>query len=316
MLSAAFLLPTFVGEKARVDPRADQAGGSYAKDGPGEQAQLDPARAAKIVKGFASRLGADLVGICRTDPLWSYSHRGEIHYNNWEEWGRELDPPLEYAVVVATAMDGEYVAAAPHTPTVVESSLGYAKGAYITTILAQWFGAMGYRAVAEHNRNYDSLMVPLAVEAGLGELGRQGYLIADKYGPGVRLFVCQTDMPLAPDRPLDLGAEKFCERCVKCAQSCPSGSIPTSREKTMERGLLRWKMDEESCFDYWGKVGTDCCICMAVCPFNRPDRPLHRMVRGILKRSHPAQVVFPHLDNLLYGRKWKPRKAPDWMDYG
>ena len=315
MLKAAFILADFVGPQARVDPAAAQEAGTYAQADQAAPAGLDPARASEIVKGFARQLGADLVGICRTDPRWSYSHRGEIFYDRWTDWGREIGDPLPFAVVVATAMDDRQVAAAPHTPTAVESSLGYARGAYITTILAQWFGAMGYAAVAEHNRNYDSLMVPLAVEAGLGELGRQGYLIAERYGPGVRLFACQTEMPLAPDKPLDLGAERFCERCLKCAESCPSGSIPKGREKTPERGLLRWKLDEESCFDYWGRVGTDCCICMAVCPFNRPDRPLHRLVRRVLKRSYPAQVIFPHLDNLIYGRRWRPRQAPDWIDY-
>ncbi len=39
--------------------------------------------------------------------------------------------------------------------------------------MAQWFGNMGYRAVAEHNRHYDLLMVPLAVDAWLAELARR-----------------------------------------------------------------------------------------------------------------------------------------------
>ncbi len=141
---------------------------------------------------------------------------------------------------------------APHTPAVVESGYNYARGAYITTILSQWFGRMGYRAVAKHNRHYDLLMVPLAVDAGLGELGRQGYLIADKFGPRIQLFAVQTDMPLVPDLPVDLGAEKFYERCFKCAESCPSRSIPRERRKTVERGLLRWKLNDDSYFDYFG----------------------------------------------------------------
>jgi hypothetical protein len=38
---------------------------------------------------------------------------------------------------------------------------------------------MGNRAAAHHSRHYDLNMVPLAIDAGLGELGRFGYLIAD-----------------------------------------------------------------------------------------------------------------------------------------
>jgi len=316
MLVSSFELPNMLGSKARVNPESAGAESTYAAKGEAPPPfSMEPERATRIVKEWARHLGADLVGICKVDPRWAYSHKGEIHYGEWEEWGSKVPEPLPYAVVVATAMDSEMVVTAPHTPAVVESGYNYARGAYITTILSQWFGRMGYRAVAEHNRHYDLLMVPLAVDAGLGELGRQGYLIADKFGPRVRLFAVQTDMPLVPDQPVDLGAEKFCERCLKCAESCPSRSIPRERKKSVERGLLRWKLNDDGCFDYWGKVGTDCCVCMAVCPFSRPYRNVHKLVRFLLGRSALARILFPHVDNLIYGRKWKPRKPTEWMAY-
>lgn len=90
--------------------------------------ELDPARASKIVKGFALHLGAVQAGICRADSRWAYSHRGEIFYDNWEGWGKELPEPLPYAVVIATEMDRENVDGGPHTPAVVESGTNYAKG--------------------------------------------------------------------------------------------------------------------------------------------------------------------------------------------
>ena len=316
MLASSFELANMVGHKARVNPGSAGAQSTYAPQGETPPPfPMDPAKATRIVKEWARHLGADLVGVCKIDPRWAYSHKGEIHYGEWGEWGKPVPEPLPYAVVVATAMDSDMVATAPHTPAVVESGYNYARGAYITTIMAQWFGNMGYKAVAEHNRHYDLLMVPLAVDAGLGELGRQGYLIADRYGPRVRLFAVQTDMPLVPDRPVDLGAEKFCETCRKCAESCPSHSIPREQPKTTKRGILRWKLNEDSCFDYWGKIGTDCCVCMAVCPFSRPYRSIHKLARYLLRRSALARTLFPHVDNLIYGRKWKPRKPLEWMAY-
>lgn len=316
MLASSFELANMVGHKARVNPGSAGAQSTYAPQGETPPPfPMDPAKATRIVKEWARHLGADLVGVCKIDPRWAYSHKGEIHYGEWGEWGEPVPEPLPYAVVVATAMDSDMVATAPHTPAVVESGYNYARGAYITTIMAQWFGNMGYKAVAEHNRHYDLLMVPLAVDAGLGELGRQGYLIADRYGPRVRLFAVQTDMPLVPDRPVDLGAEKFCETCRKCAESCPSHSIPREQPKTTKRGILRWKLNEDSCFDYWGKIGTDCCVCMAVCPFSRPYRSIHKLVRYLLRRSALARILFPHVDNFIYGRKWKPRKPLEWMAY-
>jgi len=303
MVGAAFELPAFLGPHALAEPAPESS-----------PAEMDPAKATRIIKGFARNLGADLVGVCRVDPRWTYSHRGEIFYDNWEEWGAEIPPPLPFAVVVATEMDRRNVNGGPHTPTVVESSCNYAKGAFITTALARWAGNMGYHAAAHHNRHYDLLVVPLAVDAGLGELGRLGYLITDRFGPRVRLFAVTTDLPLVPDKPVDLGVEGFCERCLKCADSCPSRSIPHG-EKKLSNGIERWKLNEETCFDYWGKVGTDCSVCMGVCPFSRPDRPLHRFVRWFIRRSPLARRVFPHLDNLIYGRKWRPREVPDWVDY-
>jgi reductive dehalogenase len=303
MIGACFDMPPLFGQLAEASPTA----GSLPE-------KVDPARAAMIVKGFARRIGADLVGICRVNPAWAYSRRGEIFYGNWDDWGRELPEPLPFAVVVATEMDRGNVCAGPHTPALFESSCNYGKGAFITTILSRWFAAMGYRAVAQHSRHYDFNMVPLAIDAGLGELGRLGYLISDGFGPRVRLFAVTTDMPLAPDLPVDLGVEGFCRRCFKCADSCPSRSIPAG-EKIVVNGVEKWKLNEETCFDYWAKVGTDCSICMGVCPFSRPNRGIHRLARRVIRRSRLAQTVFPAIDNLIYGKRWKPRPVAEWLDY-
>ncbi len=278
MILASFALPGFLAGQAQVTPDPAKA-----------PVSLNSKEASEIVKGFARHLGAALVGICRVNPLWAYSHRGEIFDNNWEDWGKEIGQPLPYAVVIATEMDLENVGAGPHTPALVESSANYALGAYITTILAQWFGGLGYRAVAHHNRHYDLLLVPLAVDAGLGELGRHGYLVADRLGPRVRLFAVTTDLPLQPDLPRDKGIEAFCRACKKCATACPSRSIPLEG-MTVQNGLERWKLQEETCFEYWGKVGTDCSVCMGICPFSRPNRSVHKIVKWLLPRSWLAQT--------------------------
>jgi len=173
---------------------------------------------------------------------------------------------------------------------------------------------MGYRGVAQNSRHYDIALPPLAVDAGLGEVGRLGYLIAPKFGARVRIFAVLTDMPLVPDKPISIGVDEFCKWCKKCAESCPSRSI-LMEDKVVYNGALKWKLDAESCFDYWTKVGTDCSICMAVCPYSRPNTLLHRIVRWYVVRSRLAQKYFPLVDNFLYGRKWRPKPVPSWLDY-
>jgi reductive dehalogenase len=305
MVWSAFEMPHFLGPHRYSDPQPKTP-----------KSNLDPQQAAKIVKGLAKHLGAVLVGVCPIDPLWVYSKRGEIFYGNWQDWGKEINPDdlAPFAVVFAVEMNAASVGTAPHTPSVTESALNYAKGAYISTLLARWFSHMGYRGIAEHTRNYDMALPAMAVDAGLGEVGRLGYLMGPKYGARLRLFATLTDMPLAVDKPISIGGDKFCERCKKCAECCPSRSIPLE-DKVIHNGVLKWKLSEESCFEYWSKVGTDCCICMAICPFSRPDTLFHNAVRWFVARSKLAQIVFPIVDNYLYGKKWRPKPAPGWLAY-
>jgi len=303
MLISADEMPDFLGQYAISEP----ASGSSPAD-------MDPEKATQIVKNYAKHLGADLVGVCKVNPNWIYSHRGEIHHGNWEEWGKEIKDIPPFAIVMVTEMARDAVISAPHVPAASESTINYAKGAYLGTMLAKWLQHMGYRGVAQHTRNYDVILPPLAVDAGLGEIGRQGYLIAPKFGARSRVFAVLTDMPLLADKPISLGVEEFCEKCMKCAESCPSRSIPKG-EKTICRGVEKWKLNEESCYAYWSRVGTDCAICMAICPFSRPNSYFHRSIRWLIAHSPLAKSVFPHIDNLIYGKRWKTKKVPDWLTY-
>ena len=303
MVEATDDIPHYLGHYARSIPVSEL-----------KHPEMTPEKATPIIKNFALHLGADLVGICKVNPAWTYSKRGEIHYDNWEDWGKEISDLPPYALVFLLEMSRDHVMSAPHTPSLAESATKYAKGAYISTILARWFSHMGYRAFAEHTRNYDLILPPLAVDAGLGEIGRQGYLIAPKFGARVRLFAVLTDMPLLTDKPVSLGVEAFCRTCLKCAESCPSRSIPKG-EKTICRGVEKWKLDEESCFAYWARAGTDCCICMAICPFSRPNTRFHNTARWVVAHSLLGKRILPHIDNLIYGRRWKTRRVPDWLAY-
>jgi reductive dehalogenase len=272
---------------------------------------LTPEEATSKVKGFALHLGADLVGITEINPLWIYSRRGEIFHDNWEDWGKEIPADHRFAVIFATEMDFSLVGAAPHTPTVIESMRNYGKGAYISVQLASYIANLGYPATANHLRHYEAVLVPLAVDAGLGELGRLGYLMTKEFGPRVRLGAVTTSLPLISDRPVDLGVEDFCRICKKCAVCCPSQSIPMG-EQTEVNGTLRWKLNAETCFDYWGKIGTDCNVCMRVCPWSHARTFPHRLIVKLVSRNRRARRIFSVMDDIFYGRKPKSKTPPTW----
>jgi reductive dehalogenase len=306
---ASLAIPHLLSDPNAVEPAASPFLRNH------KMPQLSPEEATMRIKGFAKSLGADLVGIARMDPKWVYSHRGEIHRENWEDWGKEIPLDQEFAIVVAEEMELEMVGPAPHTPSVIESMRNYAKGAVITTQIAAFIANLGYKARANHLRHYTAILPPLAVDAGLGEVGRLGYLMTKEFGPRIRLSAVTTDLPLIPDKPVDIGVKDFCVICKKCATCCPSDSIPADDQPQPANGTLRWKLNAETCFNYWGKVGTDCCICMKVCPWSHARTWPHKLIVWLIARNAYARRLFSIMDDIFYGKKPKPKAAPKWAEF-
>jgi epoxyqueuosine reductase QueG len=128
------------------------------------------------------------------------------------------------------------------------------------------------------------LLIPPAIAAGLGELGKHGSLISPRFGSGVRLAGVTTDMPLVPTGPIHFGADEFCATCQVCTQACPPGAIAPNKQ--MVRGVERWYVDFDRCIPYFAEAAS-CGICIAECPWTRPPvRPklLTTMARRIGKQ--------------------------------
>ena len=131
-------------------------------------------------------------------------------------------------------------------------------------------------------------------------------------GPRVRLGIVTTDAELIPDgRVPDPSIIDFCSICKKCAESCPSRSIPFDDRKEID-GALRWKIDSDTCYLYWNTVGTDCGRCMAVCPYSHANSPSHNLIRWGISRSGSFRRAALWLDDLFYGKNPQPREAPKW----
>ena len=110
-----------------------------------------------------------------------------------------------------------------------------------------------------------------------------------------------TDLELIPDKPIEFGVQNFCERCLKCADFCPSKAI--SREgKINIRAVEKWDFKIEQCYQIWRLYGTDCGICMKVCPFSHPDNFVHNTVRYGIKTSAFAREISLRGDDFIYGK--------------
>jgi len=263
-----------------------------------DPADLNPISATDLIKHLARDLGVAEVGVAELNPMYVYSHVGR----GPEPWGDPIKNHHKYVIVYTLEMRYDKVEQAPAMPTVEESAVQYLNAASISITLASYIRALGYPARAHiSDSNYQIMLPPVAQDAGLGELGRIGYLISPKYGARIRLGAVTTDLPLIPDRPITFGVQDFCEKCRKCANHCPSAAIPKGG-KTTVRGVEKWLMNVEHCIRYWRVLGTDCGICMKVCPFSHPPTLIHNMIRAGIKRSAFARTLSAWGDDIFYGK--------------
>ncbi len=275
-----------------------------------ERAELSPEEATRRVKGFARHLGALDVRITRLKDHHVYTHAGRMRRPDL--WGSALEPEHTYAIVFSVEMDHGMVRVAPMTPAAVEASIQYMKVANIGISVAAYISLIGWRARAHIDGNYHVLNTALAHEAGIGELGRLGLIITPTHGPRVRLAVVTTDLPLVEDGPVNLGVQHFCQFCKKCAANCPSGSIASGDKKEV-RGVVKWQSNMESCFQYWKKVGTDCALCIAVCPYSKPNTFYHKIVRFLSSRNAHARKLALFMDDVFYSRTPRHKRTADWF---
>jgi reductive dehalogenase len=267
-----------------------------------------PQTLTRHLKQTARLYGADLVGIARVNPLWVYAR-------DQQEDPVELPAGMDTAVVLAVSMDYGRMAASPSAIAGAATGAGYSRMAFTSACVARYLTRLGWRALAADNGM--ALSIPLAIDAGLGELGRNGLLITPEFGPRVRLCKVFTNAPLAPDVPRQFGVREFCDVCMKCAATCPSRSI--SREGMTRRGpspsnnpgATKWYINPDTCLAFWRRNGTSCSNCIRTCPFNKLPGRIHGWARGLIRlRSRTLNRLLVRVDDLCgYGSSRAARKA-------
>jgi reductive dehalogenase len=280
----------------------------------GEKLDRSPAERSSIVKKAARFLGADLVGICPVHPNLIYSH--EYNLFTKKHYPIKLPDNHSTAIVMAIEMKQEEIAHSPDAIGGAATGLGYSKMAFVANQVATFIRGLGYRAAPSGNDT--ALSIPLAMAAGLGELGRMGLLVTEKFGPRVRICKVFTDMPLAPDTYRPFGVTEFCMTCKKCAKHCPSKSIsngdPTVAGESISNhsGILKWYINPEKCYKFWVKNWLDCANCIYFCPFNKPPGRIHDTTRNVIRKTTAFNHFFLWMDDLLgYG---KPSHAKEYWD--
>jgi ferredoxin len=289
-------------------------GMSHLVDGPvaPERVELTPERATEKVKGFARHLGADLVAVGPLNPDYVYTNVGKDWHDPERSFGQPIVVPHMNAISLAVGLSPRMLQTGPVIAEAAEIMRVYTRLAGMAVSLAAYIRSLGYPARANVMSNYQVLSVPIAIEAGMGELGRHGLMITKELGSALKLATVTTDMPLVHDRGRDIGVAEFCEDCKLCAETCPSGAISQGPRKIVN-GVERWTINPEACFTVWNETGTDCGVCLASCPWNHEKSVFHRLMVEIATRKHKAGWWMSRGQRLFYGR-FKPKPGPEWLE--
>lgn len=269
----------------------------------------DPALITRHIKETTYFLRADLVGICELPPYAVLSH-------NLSD-GQPVECNHKYAIAILVDQDWKTSEASLGNDWISgsQSFVAYSTSGFIARILADYIRRLGYPARAQHAFNYQVVVPPILVWAGLGEMSRIGDIVVNPFlGPRFKAAVVTTDLPLVPDRPIDFGLQDFCSKCKKCARECPSGAISFG-DKIFRNGYERWPLDVEKCASMrvGNKAGASCGVCMTVCPWNKPFTPFHRFVQWMMRNIPVARRFAIWGDDLLgYGQPKLENKW--WLD--
>lgn len=266
----------------------------------------DPAVVARHIKETAYFLRADIVGICELPPYAVYSHSMAS--------GEPVELNHKYAISILVDQDWKTAQATVGNDWISNSMsfVAYSTSGFIACILADYIRRLGFPARAHHARNYQVVLPPILLKAGLGEMSRIGDIVVNPFlGPRFKAAVVTTDLPMAVDKPIDFGLQDFCAKCMKCARYCPTGSISFG-EKVIYNGYEKWPNDVEKCTK--GRVGNQkgagCGVCVAVCPWNKPFTPFHRLVQWTMRNIPAARRFAVWGDDLLgYGQ---PKQENKW----
>ncbi len=275
----------------------------------------DPALITQYIKKVAISFGADMVGICRLDRRWVYSYTYDTQKT--EQGHKSQEIPLEYRYAIVIACGGGYNLRR-YFPTYINTwTTNSYRQMTANALLSAFIKCLGFKTI---DCTFDdvALAIPLAMQAGLGQLGRHNMLITPRFGSSIRLGQVFTNLPLVPDDPIDFGVTEFCNVCKKCADMCPSRSI-THEGRTTEpitisnvAGERKWQFNPETCHINLYASKKPCQICVSVCPFTKPNTLFHRAVRWLVDKARWADSFYVKMNDVFgYG---KPKKADGFWD--
>ncbi|MDE2686989.1 MAG: hypothetical protein OXI16_05745 [Chloroflexota bacterium] len=207
------------------------------------------------IREKARALGYSEVGFTRFDRRYIYKARLD-----------DVRRGLPNAICLALEQEHSATQTLPSIQAEEAQGETYRRQATLVKDLVAHINALGYRAQVSGPTWQFGPMIPMFVDAGLGQLGVNGQLLSPHFGSRARLQIIITDARVTHDRPVDYGVPKFCEICQVCFMRCPGRAIQGQR--LWYRGVEKAKLIAKRCRPVMTRY-SGCGVCMKTCPIQK-----------------------------------------------
>ena len=179
------------------------------------------------LKSFSHVCGASIFGVADLGKL----------NEDFPYLPNEVVKKLDYGISIGFRLSGSIIEGIVDRPTQIYFH-HYKQVNYFLDRLAlqitNFIQKLGYEAlpipasqVIDRERQIGHLShKKVAIQAGLGWLGRNNLVVNPQFGARVRFVTILTDLPLTVDKPL----RTDCGTCEKCLNICPADAIKENRE--------------------------------------------------------------------------------------
>ena len=282
-----------------------------------------PEKASHIVEKAGIQLGAAMVGITTINPKWlNPGVMIDAGADQITSDGKNMLIPerMKYVICMLGVCPPDLVNRNLTELGAAGDRAGYEMTFMAYTRMMRFIRGLGYDAF---DFQLIAPVIPFAISAGLGELGRMNRMVNPIFGGNVRIGAVLTDLPLAVDKPIDFGLQRFCVECKKCAISCPANAISKVEQPYWETvdprqipGKKTYFENNRSCVDWQSNKDLYCSNCMSVCPWSKKDKTLlHELAHITASKMPELGKLLVKMDDLFgYGRKTNGNDIDKWWD--
>jgi epoxyqueuosine reductase len=207
------------------------------------------------IKQKARELGFAEVGIAAFDFHYVFESK-----KKWVKYS------LPHAICLVLEQAYEQTQTAPSGPAEAAALATYRREGEAALELADFIRSLGYCAQVHSPNDASCVVIPMCVQAGLGQLGANGQLLSPHFGSRARLMLIGTDALVTYDQPVDYGIHKFCQICQVCVNRCPGRAL--QRDKVWWRGVEKNKLITKRCRPVMARYAA-CGVCQKVCPIQK-----------------------------------------------